>query len=116
MIKKLKKEDCIFLLKNKYKLIKSKGENRYPRRNDFTERQVVAIKAFLGPWPRALEIAGIKPIKEKVSELTKKEKFIHQQAQHSFYNSELYAQRNAANPNIVYFPWQDPDMILRVKD
>lgn len=73
MIKKLKKEDCIFLLKNKYKLIKSKGENRYPRRNDFTERQVVAIKAFLGPWPRALEIAGIKPIKEKVSELTKKE-------------------------------------------
>ena len=73
MIKKLRKEDCIVLLKNKYQMIKAKDENRYPRRNDFTERQVVAIKAFLGPGPRALEIAGIKPMKEKVSQLTKKE-------------------------------------------
>ena len=54
--------------------------------------------------------------KKDASELTPKEKFIHQQAQSSFYNSELYAQRSAANPNIIYYPWQDPNMILRVKD
>ena len=54
--------------------------------------------------------------KKDASELTPKEKFIHQHAQSSFYNSELYAQRSAANPNITYYPWQDPNMILRVKD
>ena len=37
------------------------GLSRYPQRSDFEEREVVAIKAFLGPWPRALEAAGIKP-------------------------------------------------------
>jgi len=74
MIKKLRKEDCIFLLRDKYQKLKLKGEVRYPRRNDFTERQVVAIKAFLGPWPRALELAGIKPIKENIDKLTQKEK------------------------------------------
>ena len=37
------------------------GFDRYPKRADFEEAQVVAIKAFLGPWPRALEAAGIKP-------------------------------------------------------
>ena len=36
------------------------GETRYPKRSDFLEHEVVAIKAFLGPWPRALELAGIK--------------------------------------------------------
>ena len=54
--------------------------------------------------------------KKDASELTRKEKFIHSFAQNSFYNSELYAQRSAVNPNIIYYPWQDPDMILRVKD
>lgn len=54
--------------------------------------------------------------KKDASELTRKEKFIHQHAQHSFYNSELNAQKSAVNPNITYYPWQDPDMILRVKD
>lgn len=39
----------------------TKGENRYPRRNDFSEAEVVQIKAHLGPWPRALEVAQLKP-------------------------------------------------------
>lgn len=59
--KKYKKEDCIILLNNKYLELKSSGLSRYPQRSDFEEREVVAIKAFLGPWPRALEAAGIKP-------------------------------------------------------
>ena len=59
--KKYKKEDCILLLQNKYKELKAEGLSRYPQRSDFEDREVVAIKAFLGPWPRALEAAGIKP-------------------------------------------------------
>ena len=61
--KKYKKEDCIILLNNKYQELKSLGIFRYPKRADFEEREVVAIKAFLGPWPRALEKAGVKPPK-----------------------------------------------------
>ena len=59
--RKYKKEDCIILLKNKYKELQAEGLSRYPQRSDFEDREVVAIKAFFGPWPRALEAAGIKP-------------------------------------------------------
>lgn len=59
--KKYKKEDCIILLKSKHEELRTQGLSRYPQRSDFGEREVVAIKAFLGPWPRALEEAGIKP-------------------------------------------------------
>ena len=62
--KKYKREDCITLLKNKYQDILKEGLDRYPKRSDFEEREVVAIKAFLGPWPRALEAAGIKAPRE----------------------------------------------------
>ena len=63
--KKYKKEDCVLLLKTKYQQLTSEGLSRYPQRSDFTEDEVVAIKAFLGPWPRALETVGIKPPREK---------------------------------------------------
>ena len=71
--KKYNKEYCIFLLKEKHKFLQSQGIIRYPKRSDFEEREVIAIKAFLGPWPRVLEIAGIKPPRE-VNEQAKKEK------------------------------------------
>lgn len=58
---KLTREDSIAILQSKYALLKANGDDRYPKRSDFDEREVVAIKAFLGPWPRALEAAGIKP-------------------------------------------------------
>ena len=57
---KLNKEDCIVILKNKYDELLSEGLTRYPQRSDFSEAKVVAIKSFLGPWPRALEAADIK--------------------------------------------------------
>ena len=50
--RKYRKEDCIRLLKNKYFELKENGMNRYPQRSDFEELEVVAIKAFFGPWPR----------------------------------------------------------------
>ena len=58
---KLTREDCLQLLNEQYLCLQTHGQSRYPQRSDFTQRQVVAIKAFLGPWPRALEAAGIKP-------------------------------------------------------
>jgi hypothetical protein len=61
MEEKLTRENCITLLQQEYERLQTLGENRYPQRSDFTEKEVVAIKAFLGPWPRALEVAGIKP-------------------------------------------------------
>ena len=71
--KKYSKEYCIVLLKEKQKFLQSQGIIRYPKRSDFEEREMVAIKAFLGPWPRALEVAGIKPPRE-VNEQAKEEK------------------------------------------
>ena len=62
--KKYKKEDCILLLQNKYRELQEQGLSRYPKRSDFEAREVVAIKAFLGPWPRALEAAGVKPLRD----------------------------------------------------
>ena len=58
---KLTKTACLMLLREKHALLQTAGELRYPKRADFSEREVVAIKAFFGPWPRALEAAGIKP-------------------------------------------------------
>lgn len=58
---KLSKADCLRLLQEQYEKLQAQGEDRYPKRADFSEREVVAIKAFLGPWPRALEAAGVKP-------------------------------------------------------
>ena len=59
--KKYTKEDCVARLCAKYESLQTAGESRYPQRSDFDEDEVVAIKAHLGPWPRALEAAGIKP-------------------------------------------------------
>lgn len=55
------RESVLALLHGKYVALCAAGENRYPRRSDFSDPEVCAIKAFLGPWPRALEAAGIKP-------------------------------------------------------
>lgn len=54
------KEDCIALLCKMGARLAEAGEVRLPRRSDFSEREVCAIKARLGPWPRALEEAGLK--------------------------------------------------------
>ena len=66
MAKKYTKSDCIALLCAKMQEISSNGENRYPKRSDFSSEEVNAIKAFLGAWGRALESAGIKPPRENL--------------------------------------------------
>ena len=65
MMKEDKRQVCIALLCRKQSELIEAGEARYPRRSDFTEAEVVAIKAHLGPWPRALEAAGLKPVRDR---------------------------------------------------
>jgi hypothetical protein len=72
--KKYNKEDCLVVLNEKYKELQSQSIERYPQRSDFSDREVVAIKAFLGPWPRALEAAGIKPPRDDDRPQRNKEK------------------------------------------
>ena len=57
---KMCREDALSLLQKKQAELNEKGDKRYPKRSDFSEQEVVAIKSFLGPWPRALEAAGLK--------------------------------------------------------
>jgi len=38
---------------------------RLPTKKDFDNATCAQIKAYLGPWPRALESAGLKQPKEK---------------------------------------------------
>ena len=60
MEKKLTADDCIELLRRRQSELNDAGETRFPKRADFTDREVMAIKAFFGPWGRALEAAGLK--------------------------------------------------------
>ena len=55
------KEIAKNLLIGKYRELCLSGNKRYPKRSDFSPDEVVLIKAHLGPWPRALEAASIKP-------------------------------------------------------
>lgn len=70
-MEKLNREDCIGLLVEKSEWLKAQGEDRLPKRSDFTDYQVMAIKAALGPFPRALETAGLK--QENPERLRKKQ-------------------------------------------
>ena len=46
-------------------LLRAKFEEtgHIPKKEDFDEVTLSRIKAFLGPWPRALEAAGLKAAK-----------------------------------------------------
>ena len=57
---KYSKELCISMLCEMQEKISLSGGTRLPRRSDFSDEEVVAIKAHLGPWPRALEAAELK--------------------------------------------------------
>lgn len=60
MIKNKKKEWAIETLCKK-----SEELGRLPKKSDFDVVTMSRIKAFLGPWPRALEAAGLKESKKK---------------------------------------------------
>lgn len=47
---------------------------RLPKKEDFAEADRARIKAFLGPWPRALEAAGLKEAKAEDAKPKKRRK------------------------------------------
>lgn len=55
MIADKKKEYAAGLLRKKAEEL-----NRVPKKSDFDPLEISHIKAYLGPWPRALEYAGLK--------------------------------------------------------
>lgn len=49
-------------------LLKKREETgEMPKKSDFDAPTLSRIKAFLGPWPRALEAAGLKNAKPKTT-------------------------------------------------
>lgn len=74
--KKFTRDECIALLVKKQIELTDLCEDRYPRRSDFGQDEVVAIKAYLGPWPRALEAAGLKEARSDDRILKNREKRI----------------------------------------
>ena len=60
MINSKKKEWAAEVLR-----LKSEELGRLPKKSDFDVVTMSRIKAFLGPWPRALEAAGLKETKKK---------------------------------------------------
>lgn len=73
---KYSREAAIALLRDKAQALRAAGEERRPCRGDFSEEEVVAVKAFLGPWPRALEQAGLKPVSHPEREARRQERRI----------------------------------------
>lgn len=64
MINIKKKEWAIETLRRK-----SDELGRLPKKTDFDVATMSRIKAFLGPWPRALEAAGLKKSRKNNGEL-----------------------------------------------
>ncbi len=69
MISEEKKLWAVELLKQKCDEV-----GRMPKKDDFDGVTLSRIKAFLGPWPRALEAAGLKEAKNVISLKGKKSK------------------------------------------
>ena len=76
------REECLLLLRQKYD---ERGE--YPKKSDFSPEDVATIKSFFGPWPHALEEAGIKPSKKE--EKLQKNKQKHIQAKINRRNAKI---------------------------
>ena len=53
---------------------KSKELGRLPKKDDYDVVTLSRIKAYLGPWPRALEAAGLKEAKPMPEKKKKKKK------------------------------------------
>ena len=53
---------------------KAEELGRLPKKDDFDEITRSRLKAFLGPWPRALEAAGLKEVKVMPKKTKKRKK------------------------------------------
>lgn len=101
MAEKYNKELCLTLLREKRDSLIAEGQSRFPQRDDFDIEQVVAIKAHLGPWPRALEAAGIKPPRPEDQKQKAREKHIRAKRMRNKAKKEQKAQKKRAVPEAV---------------
>lgn len=67
MITEEKKQWAIRQLRDKFHEL-----GRLPKKDDFDESTRSRIKAFLGPWHRGLEAAGLRKVSESERENCKK--------------------------------------------
>ena len=66
---------------------KSKELGRLPLKDDFDEPTRSRIKAFLGPWPRALEAAGLKETKVQLKKSKRRKKSASKPKKNKHYSS-----------------------------
>ena len=64
----LQKSDCIDLIKEKAAELEKSREQRLPKRSDFSDLEVMMIKSYFGPFPRALEAAGVKQKRQGIEQ------------------------------------------------
>lgn len=76
MVNRMSREECLLLL-----CAKAAEINRLPKKADFTEQEVARIKAYFGPWPRALEAAGLKAPKTESRLIKNREKRVRAKRQ-----------------------------------
>lgn len=103
------KQECIGLLRQVSRELRERGETRYPKRSDFSAEVVVAIKAHLGPWPRALEAAGIKPPREDDRMARNREKRIRAKRRRREAMKRSAAVPADGQPGPTGLPAQEPD-------
>ena len=77
---------------------KAKELGRLPRKDDFDEPTRSRIKAFLGPWPRALEAAGLKEPRV-VPEKSKKRKKAATKSKNQAISAHQKLERRRAKAN-----------------
>ena len=58
-------------------------EGRLPKKSDFSEYDVMRIKGLFGPWPWALEAAGLKEPKHLQQAQKNREKRLSKKEKHS---------------------------------
>ncbi len=70
-------------------------ENRLPKKSDFSDYDVMKIKGYFGPWPWALEAAGLKEPKRqkkfdknRAKRLARKKRLKEERAQREKVKSE----------------------------
>lgn len=56
----LTKERCLELIRQKHARLCLEENPRLPKKSDFSDNEIMMIKSFFGPFPRALEAAGVK--------------------------------------------------------
>lgn len=116
MTEKYNKDLCLTFLREKHDSLIAEGQSRYPQRGDFDIEQVVAIKAHLGPWPHALEAAGIKPPRSEDPLQRAREKHIRAKRKHNKIKKELKTQKKHNTSPETAFTQTDTDADASLQD